>query len=193
MFLKKCLYAESLRWYESYNGVKVWMILAKKKRALAGFSWLSHLFTLFTRHDEYYSSSSFHDESRFNWKSKGKRTGTGGKRLVVDTGSSITDAPLPLTLYVTVLKFWKLSGRKKDVPWKSEGARLGIFQVNETSAWGGEAIHPRVISKSQACMLGSKGAGWNAQCVLESPQTVTDCQLECHQLEIVPWRRDRQR
>ena len=52
---------------------------------------------------------------------------------------------------------------------------------------------PPVISKSQATTLGSKGAGWNAQCVLESPQTVTDCQLECHQLEIVPWRRDRQR
>ena len=189
MFLKKCLYAEYLRWFESYNGVKVWMILAKKKKALAGFSWLSHLFTLFTRHDEYYSISSFHDESRFNWKWKGKRTGTGGKRLV--------QSLMPLFLYLCMLlfwvQFWKFSGRKKDVSWKSEGARLGIFQVNETSAWGGEAIHPPVISKSQACMLRSKGAGWNAQCVLESPQTVTDCQLECHQLEIVPWRRDRQR
>ena len=90
-------------------------------------------------------------------------------------------------------EFRKFSSRKIAVSRKSEGARLGIFQVNETSAWGGEAVHPPVISKSQATTLRSKGAGWNAQCVLESPQTVTDCQLECHQLEIVPWRRDRQR
>ena len=39
-------------------------------------------------------------------------------------------------------EFRKFSSRKIAVSWKSEGARLGIFQVNETSAWGGEAIHP---------------------------------------------------